>query len=96
MNILSDINSFLLENQLFELGLIIISFVLGFYTGRRYANSKNQASDEFRLQCQHSPNKTIRLKTINSKLIFNSCPYAKDAKFCKKLNEECLLNNNFS
>ena len=93
LDFLTNANLFLLNNHFLALGLVVLSFILGFYAGLYYANLKSKIGQEFKLSCDQSPNKRVVLKTINSKLIFNSCPHAKDLKFCKKLNDKCILKD---
>ena len=94
MPIFSAINSFLLEHEFIFLFAIVLSFMAGFLSGVHYKTT--QMSQTYKLSCPHSNRRVISLKTLGSKLIYNSCPYAKSVKFCKKLNTDCILKDNLN
>jgi hypothetical protein len=62
LDFLTNANLFLLNNHFLALGLVVLSFILGFYAGLYYANLKSKIGQEFKLSCNHSPNKRVVLK----------------------------------
>lgn len=96
MGLLESINSFLLANKFFAIFFIVLSFALGFLSGVFYTKRKIKISNEFKFRCPHSPHKSIFIKTVNNKPVYNSCPLAKSVKFCNKLDAKCVLKDNLS